>query len=331
MTLMAAGVASWVLTYVVRAIALRRNILDIPNLRSSHERPTPRGGGLAVVVVVLVGSLAAASDRLVLTSDPLTILIGTAAVAAVGWIDDNRGLSARIRLIAQTIVSGWTTWRLGGLPALALGEEVLYVGVAGYALATFGVVWSINLFNFMDGIDGFAGSQAALVFGTFSLILLRNGDFDLALVSGVASAASVGFLWWNWSPAKIFMGDVGSGALGYLAASLALAGEKRGTASLIVCCLIAAVLVADASVTLLRRIARGERVTQAHRSHAYQRLTRAWRSHRAVSLAGAAVTLGLCSAGYTVTLHPTLLPLVATSTVVSLGAMLYIIERTAPM
>jgi Fuc2NAc and GlcNAc transferase len=323
--------AGWIVTRVVRNYAVRKGVLDRPNPRSSHSAPMPRGGGVAVIVATLLGIAIAVATNLTDARDALILATGLAAVGAVGWMDDTRTVRPIIRLAVHTGAALWTMWMLGGLPAISFGTYVVDIGPVGYVIGVLGIVWSINLFNFMDGIDGLAGSEALLVFGIGALLLFACGDRSLGAISTAAAAAAFAFLTWNWPPAKIFLGDVGSGALGYLVAALAITSEDRHSVPLLAFAMISGLFLADATVTLVRRLIRGENAAEAHRDHAYQRLARTLGSHRAVTTRAMLVTiiLGVLAAAGTL-VPPLLLPL-ACAACVLLASLLWSIERSAPM
>jgi len=265
-------------------------MMDVPNARSSHQRSTPRGGGVAIVLVTSA-SLLVLAVRGSLASDLLISLAGGGlCVAAIGYADDHRSLPPWIRLIVQVGAAIWAVAWLGSLPTLRIGEHVNHFGWFGTLAAVVGIVWALNLFNFMDGIDGIAASEA--VFVAVAGAWLTAGAHwtgDVAAASLAFAAACGGFLLWNWPPARIFMGDVGSGYLGYVIAVLALTASRGNRAALWVWLILSGVFFVDATVTLLRRLVRGERIYQAHRTHAYQWLARRWGSHAKVTCAVLAV------------------------------------------
>jgi Fuc2NAc and GlcNAc transferase len=324
------GAASAALTGMVRAFALRHQLLDMPNERSSHTTPTPHGGGLAVLVASILGMGIGVATNIIDAREALTLGAGILALGVVGWIDDTRGSLPGIRLAVQITVACFTLYMLGGLPELRLGTETYVIGRTGYILGVLGIVWSINLYNFMDGIDGFAGSQAVIIFGTVSILSLYRGNSSLAAVAAIFAAACVGFLIWNWPPAKIFMGDVGSGAIGYLVCGLAISSENNKSVPLFVFAILGAVFIADATVTLVRRVRRGSRTIEAHRDHAYQRLAQSFGSHRPVTVGAAGATSVLAIIATVGTVSPRLLPGAFIAACLFVALLLYFSERRAP-
>ncbi len=259
-------------------------ILDIPNRRSSHETPTPRGGGIVFVALFL----AVSALFLVLFPERrdtwLAILGGGSAVALVGWIDDRSGLGAGTRLLVHFGAVAWALYWLGGFPSLYLGSGyLLHLGYWGIPLALVGGVWLVNLYNFMDGIDGLAAGEAVFVCVAAGILGWRNEDLFLAASLFVLATLVSGFLVLNWSPAKVFMGDVGSGFLGYAFAVFAFSGEKTGSVPALVFGLLLSVFVVDSTMTLFRRISHRERLSEAHRSHVFQLAVKRGFSHQQVS------------------------------------------------
>jgi Fuc2NAc and GlcNAc transferase len=256
---------------------------------------------------------------------------GMVILGAIGWLDDRQGVRPRIRLGVHILVAAATVYVFGGLADLRVGGRMIALGPFGAVLATIGIVWSINLFNFMDGLDGFAGSQALMIFGTAAGLFFYLGDVSLGILSAVFCAASAGFLFWNWPPARIFLGDVGSGPLGYLVGSLAVASEAKRSIPLLVFAIIGGVFVFDATVTLIRRLLRRRRLSEAHRDHAYQRLTRVFGTHRAVTLGSIAVTLCLSILAVVATLNSAFIPGALVLSALLLGGLMIATERRAPM
>jgi Fuc2NAc and GlcNAc transferase len=274
------------LTQLMRAIARGGGVLDVPNARSSHRVPTPRGGGVAIVVVT-TAALLLGTWRGVVGPDLMRALIGGGlAVALTGLADDSRSLSPVTRLAVHCAAALWALLCLGGLPPLSIAGRLIALGWAGYVLGTLGIVWALNLFNFMDGIDGIAASEAAFVaLAGAALTVLAAGPPGVGFTGLALAAACGGFLLWNWPPAKIFLGDVGSGYLGYVIVVLALAAARDHPAALWTWLILGGAFFVDATVTLVRRSLRGARLHEAHRTHAYQWLAQRWGSHLRVTLA----------------------------------------------
>lgn len=284
--------AAALLTHLVRVMVIGRGVVDVPNARSSHAAPTPRGGGLAVVLVLSAGALLLQLFG-VLGTPLMWALEGGLAVAAVGFADDRRSVSPALRLAVHFAAALWALYWLGGLPPLRMGNQVLSSGWLGYVLGALGMVWAVNLFNFMDGLDGIAASEAIFIALAGAYLSLAMGcSVGVALAALLLAAACGGFLLWNWPPARIFLGDVGSGYLGYAVVVLAVAAARDNPAALWVWLILGGAFFVDATVTLVRRAGRGKRVHEAHRSHAYQHLAALWGSHRRVTLTFAAVNLG---------------------------------------
>ena len=283
---------STLLTWVVFTFASRRGLLDIPNERSSHVRPVPRGGGLAIVIASMIGWGAMGALRILDPKLIAALLGGGGAVAIIGFVDDRRRLSAAMRLLVHVAAAIWALLALGGLPPIQVGAQLVHFGGSGYVLGTLGIVWVLNLFNFMDGIDGIAASEAVFIACSGALLLLVPGHSTQILGVGLTfGAAALGFLLWNWPPAKIFMGDVGSGYLGYAISIMAIAAARDIPAAIWIWLILGGVFFVDATVTLVQRAIRRERLHEAHRSHAYQRLARRWGSHERVTLAAMLVNI----------------------------------------
>jgi Fuc2NAc and GlcNAc transferase len=285
------ALGSWFGVVLVRRYALRR-LLDVPNDRSSHSQPTPRGGGLALTVAHLLGIVVASGLGLVRPELAITLVGGGLAVAVVGFLDDHGHVPAALRLTCHLLAFAWAVWWLGGLPPVDFGWGPVDLGWAGTGLLLLYLAWFLNLFNFMDGIDGIAGAQAFSMCLIASILLYAVADVSRAALPLVLLAsATVGFLAWNWPPARIFMGDVGSGYLGYALGALALWTVVEGWLTPWAWLILGGAFLADATVTLLVRAKAKVTLVEAHRSHAYQRLSRHWRSHRPVTLAFSAVNL----------------------------------------
>jgi len=277
-------VISAILTGMVRRFALAHGVMDIPNERSSHTTATPRGGGLSIVLACSGAFVVFAVLGIVQIHLLIALVGGGGLVAAIGFLDDRRPVPPAVRLAVHLIAAAWAVGWLGGLPAISVGDRLLLSGWTGYVLAVLAVVWTLNLFNFMDGIDGIAASEAVFVTGGAVLLSLDSASGQVPAMACVFAAACAGFLIWNWPPAKIFMGDVGSGYLGYVIAVLALAAGHTNPTAPWLWLILGGTFFVDATVTLIRRLMSGQRVHEAHRSHAYQWLARRWGSHRPVTL-----------------------------------------------
>ena len=282
---------AWALTAALRHYALKRNVLDIPNARSSHTRPTPRGGGVAFVLVFSI--FGAASIALPFNAPPNTwALIGAGLIVAItGFIDDHRPLAARWRLVGHFAGALLVLWSFGGLPTFIVLGVGVDLGIAGWVIGTLYIVWLLNLYNFMDGIDGLAGAQALCVTLGGTLLYALLGHTQLIWLPLLLASSVAGFLMWNFPPAKIFMGDAGSGFLGLMLAALSLQAGHIDPNLLYSWLILLGVFVCDATLTLLRRLINGEKVYQAHRSHAYQYASRHYGSHKTVTLGVTAINL----------------------------------------
>lgn len=277
--------ASLAMTTLLARVANAAGLIDVPNDRSSHTVSTPRGGGIAIVVssVVAMGFMAAAGA----VSTNLVVALGGGgmAVAVIGFFDDRSSLPAGTRLVVHFAASAWAVAWVGYVDVLEVGGAVIRLGVLGYALSVVTIVWFLNIFNFMDGIDGIAASEALFISVAAVVFSARLGlPRPTAAVGIIVGAATAGFLIRNWPPARIFMGDVGSGYLGFIIAVLALANGRRIPSVLWTWLIVAGVFVVDSTVTLIRRMLRGERLSMAHRTHAYQILARKT-SHATVTIA----------------------------------------------
>ena len=276
---------------LIRRFAERRKIMDIPNERSSHSRPTPRGGGLAIVAVVLGGTISAIlcqelfSDFSMSPVPWIAFLVGGALVAGISFLDDLYSLSNKIRfachiLAAAVVLVFCGHWETVGLPFFGN----IPLGWIGYPITFFWIISLINVYNFMDGIDGIAGIQALTAGGAWFAVGMLEGMNDVALCGALIAGSSIGFLFHNWHPARIFMGDVGSAFLGFVFAFLAVFAAVRHPVCAVVGILVVWPFVFDGTFTILCRLRRGENIFHAHRSHIYQRLVSLGWSHTQVSL-----------------------------------------------
>ena len=291
MLVIAAFLLSAGITGLMKVYAQRANLLDVPNQRSSHQVTTPRGGGLSIVVVFL-GVVTGLYFFGQLPTDVFSSLaVGGLLTAGIGFADDHGHIPAKWRFLIQIIAATFAVATLGGLPELQMGTTHVNLGIAGDAMAIVFTVWLINLYNFMDGIDGIAAVEAVCIAGS-ALIIPSVGDSGLisSLLIVIAGTA-LGFLVWNWPPAKIFMGDVGSGFIGFVLAMLAIISSNLGLLPIWSWLILAGVFVVDATVTLITRVTNGAEWYSAHNNHAYQKAARRLKGHRPVTLAVATINV----------------------------------------
>ena len=282
-------------------------LLDRSGERSLHEGAIPRAGGIAIVISLLVAGSIQHTLLLQVFSLPLLLACGMMMLLSV-W-DDMKPLHPAARFLLHVLIAS----------EVVFGDQLYFVGgdwlpvVIWQVLTVIGITWTINLYNFMDGMDGFAAGMAMLGFGTLALMGFWRGDLGYAHINVGVVVATAGFWCWNFPPARIFMGDLGSTLLGLLVAISALVGVKRELFPIWVPCVVFSAFWVDASYTLIRRMVAGERFWLPHRSHLYQRLVLAGFSHRQVVLAEyLLMMLGsvfsvlplLCELGYNATYIP---------------------------
>jgi UDP-N-acetylmuramyl pentapeptide phosphotransferase/UDP-N-acetylglucosamine-1-phosphate transferase len=297
----AAGLVACLGTRALIPLLRRAAVLDRPNERSLHRAPVPRGGGIAVVAAALLSWTALATAGWAV---PVVLAVVGCAVmlAAISWIDDLRGLPVAIRLAAQLAAVYFAILALPLAPVFpfelpnAWLDALLDRGSAALLL-----LWFINLFNFMDGVDGLAGSEAAAIGSGLVLFAVIGAGAvypypGLAALAATIAAAAIGFLVWNWEPARIFLGDVGSVPLGYLLGFLLLGVAADGHWKIAL--ILPLYFLADATLTLCRRLLRGERVWRPHREHLYQRAVQRGLSHAAVVWRVNAANLLLIGCGW---------------------------------
>jgi UDP-N-acetylmuramyl pentapeptide phosphotransferase/UDP-N-acetylglucosamine-1-phosphate transferase len=281
------SIASLAATGLVLRILQKHQILDHPVGRSSHSTPTPRGGGIAVIALLLIALYVWSRwsgepyfPGPVLSGTSI-VLLAAIALAITSWIDDLRTLSPVTRIVTHTAaVIAAMVW-VGSHGMIFQNFLPFWYDAAAAALLW---LWFVNLFNFMDGIDGIAGVEAASVSAGIAIVAYISPTAGLSPWPGAALAAvSIGFLWWNWHPAKIFLGDVGSVPLGFLLGWLLIETAAAGLWAPAI--ILPLYYLLDATVTLGRRILRRERIWEAHREHFYQLAIQRGRSHAAVSLA----------------------------------------------
>ncbi|CRM43648.1 putative undecaprenyl-phosphate N-acetylglucosaminyl 1-phosphate transferase [Pseudomonas sp. 24 E 13] len=282
---------SFVMTAVLRRYALSRSIIDIPNARSSHSVPTPRGGGVAIVLAFL--AVLPLVGWLDLVPWPSLVAAGGAGVviAVLGFMDDHGHIAARWRLAGHFAAAAWALFWINGLAPLNIFGWALDLGLAGNVLAAVYIVWMLNLYNFMDGIDGIASVEAICACLGACLLYVLGGHPQMIWLPLLLAAAVGAFLVWNFPPAKIFMGDAGSGFLGITLAFFSLQAAWVKSDFFWAWLILLGVFVVDATCTLVRRLVRGDKVYEAHRSHAYQFASRKYGKHLPVTMAVAAINV----------------------------------------
>lgn len=279
-----AGIAllgALVLTPVMRGYSRRRGLMDQPGARRSHSSPVARGGGLAIGISLVATAIAFAPEGALVAP----FVGGAAIVSLLGWCDDHAPLSVGWRLGIQLLVAvGITLW-LGPVESISIADARFSAAWLWTPMAIVAIVWLMNLFNFMDGSDGLASSQASISFALFAFAFALAGETAGAWLAAAAAGASLGFLFWNRPTASVFLGDSGSLLLGWCAGGLALAGTLTDSFSVWVSFIIVSPFAVDATATLCWRLARGERWYTPHADHAYQYLIRLGWSHGKVLLA----------------------------------------------
>ena len=281
---------AFTMTYFMRTYALKKNIIDNPNERSSHSTPTPRGGGVAVVCSYLLAL------AVLICSQQLTLHIGLSLIAAgfvialLGFLDDHGHINSMLRLAIHFFVAIGVVISLGGFAEVTIFNG-MQLGFIANIIAVLFLVWLLNLYNFMDGINGIASVEAITTTVSMAILYcLLNTSLNSDLLWLLAACVS-GFLLWNFPRAKIFMGDACSGFLGLTLGILALIALKENLTLFCAWIICLGVFVVDATYTLIKRVLSGYKMYDAHRSHSYQILSRQWGSHTPVTLAVAAVNL----------------------------------------
>jgi Fuc2NAc and GlcNAc transferase len=291
--LLIAAASYWMVGRLI-SVLVKRQIVDTPNQRSLHQGSVPRGGGL-VIIAMLVLSLIILGLAFGRVTIFITFALLIFAWSSLSWWDDRRDLSPRIRLLIQMLLTLVTLLAFGYVNSVQLSADhfINLLGM-GFVLTFVGVIWLANLYNFMDGMDGLAASQTIIASITLGVWFGYLGDVVIAVSSFVLAAASYGFLLWNWHPAKIFMGDVGSVGIGAFFATAIIYGNTRYQIPVLSCLLLFGVFVFDASTTIIRRTLCGEKIWLPHRSHYYQRLAELGFRHDQIVI-GLIVVMLLCS------------------------------------
>lgn len=288
--LILSGAVSFAVSLWLIEKSRRFALLDIPNIRSSHNKVMPKGGGIGIVLGVLVAAGAYfLMNPFAIEARYIGIIAGSLSMAILGFLSDRFGISAFIRIILQVLIASAAVCFISIPPSFEIGSHYFYMGIGGLLLAVLWLVSITNFYNFMDGIDGLAATQAAVSGIGIALLGLISGHKVLIPLGLILSGSTFGFLFLNFPPAKIFMGDTGSYTLGFYIASFALIDKRL----LVPVALILGVFIFDTVVTLIRRIIKREKWLKAHKSHFYQRLTLLGYSHRTVTIALSAINIVL--------------------------------------
>jgi len=266
--LIALVVATWLSCHLYRKIALRFHFFDHPNERSAHTEPTPTGAGIVIVIGFYLGLTIAWQQQLIATNI-LMATLGGLPVAAIGLIDDRKKLHWSLRAVIHLCAAAWCIYYVG-FPSLMISGTPLDTGTAGLVFGVIALVWLLNLYNFMDGIDGIAASETVFVCGAAAVLSGFQSE-GWGLVNLLLIAVALGFLIINWPRAKLFMGDVGSGFLGLTLGVLILAHNEISVWTWMI---LLSYFVTDACLTILLRLMHRENITESHSQHAYQHLAR---------------------------------------------------------
>lgn len=287
--LLGAMVLTFCLVPLVRVYALKSGLVDEPGPRRSHQVPTPRGGGLAIVIAM--------APAMILLPLPdfwtWSILPALAAIALLGFIDDHRPVPVGGRLLVQVVAGVWVLAWFGGVPRIGIADIEFHAPWLWTPLALVAIIWLINLYNFMDGSDGLAAGQGLLTSLFFALAFYLQGESAGCWFALAVAVVCLGFLPWNFATRRIFLGDVGSLSLGLSIGMLALVGASTGTVSVWLSLVLVSVFAVDTTATLVCKVYKGERWYTAHRQHAYQRLISVGWGHRAVLVGCVVINVGV--------------------------------------
>ncbi|QIB64664.1 MraY family glycosyltransferase [Kineobactrum salinum] len=281
LSLLAAALLSTLFCGLYLLLARRRRWLDQPSQRSSHAAPVPHGGGTGIMLALVVAGALAQLQGVDWDSIVWLLLALALVLSATGVLDDLMDLPVWLRF---AVYGSCCLVLVMVLPLPPLLSSLWLPAWLWWPLAAIGLLWLLNLYNFMDGIDGIAALQAVLACSAAAGLAALSGAVDYALLCLLLALCQLGFLVWNWPPAKLFMGDAGSVPTGFLVGGLALYGASLEAVPLACWLVLLAVFITDASWTLMERWRRGDNLIHAHRQHGYQRLSRHWRSHLRVDL-----------------------------------------------
>jgi len=289
--LLIASAVSTIGTKAYISFAIKKNILAIPKDRSLHSVDIPKGGGIIIGATFLGGLLLLLVIDIAPSELAVALLGGGGILVIVGFIDDLREVEPLVRFAIQFLVSFWALYWLGGMPEIGIGSWTLKQSWILHILGSLGIVWFINLFNFMDGVDGMLASNTSLFSLVGASVLLWTGHSSVSVILILLIASLTGFLIYNWSPAKVFMGDSGAAFIGYTLAVVALYSVSEGMLNFWTWIILMGYFVADTTTTMVIKIATVPGwFYEEHKSHAYQQLALMWKDHRQVTLAVLGIT-----------------------------------------
>lgn len=300
---------SVLITEFIRKMAIKKKLIDIPNVRSSHKKPTPRGGGLGIALIFIFIFTATWHGVIPSTNQLQEALPGITAgavmVSLIGLLDDIRHISAKWRLVVHFMAAIVVLYFIRNYPVLQFYNFPIQLNEYWIPVLAIGLVWMINLFNFMDGIDGLAASEFVFILISVLIFHLIKGTNENVLFLMLCIACTSGFLLWNWPVARIFLGDVGSGFFGIITGAFLLVIPEEPIINMWSIMILASVFLVDSMYTLVRRIFKNHKIHIAHRSHAYQILTRRYKSHLKVLLSIQAINiLWLLPIAWTASIYP---------------------------
>lgn len=324
-----AGLLSAGVTRLLISSRVGRHLMDLPNERSLHDTPKPRIGGIGICAGVLLAFIAVTALGFTLPTTFAYLVGGALIVLVVSFIDDVRALSVAFRIPFHFLAAGVLVIAGLSLEKISVGGVILGLPTTvGVIVSVLYVVWMVNLYNFMDGMDGFAGGMALIGFGVIALLAADAGATVIAASSLAIAGAALGFLLFNFPPARVFMGDLGASTLGFLAAGLSLWADRESVVPLWISVLIFSPFIADATITLFRRAFNRERVWRAHRNHYYQKLVRLGWGHRKTVIAEYLLMLACAVSALIATgLEPAGQWIVLTFWVIAYGALIFSIHR----
>ncbi len=308
--ILCAFLLSWGLTAYLPRFAPQHNLIDAPNDRSLHTQPTPTIGGVAMLFSLVISILLASLWMPTLLSVlPHQFWLPLLFIATISFIDDCCSVPAGLRLFVHFIAAVWLLSLVEQMPIWIQCISLPMFAITlppflKFLISVLFIMWMVNLYNFMDGMDGFAGGMAVIGFGTLAILGALMGADEFVLVNSLIVAVSLGFLILNFPPAKVFMGDTGSSSLGYLAALMSLWGAAWGLFPVWIAVLIFSPFIVDASVTLIRRFLNAEKIWEAHKTHYYQRLVQLGWGHRKTVLWQYGLMLA-CSLSAIIAVHVT--------------------------